>query len=101
MDDFYIVLPSNSSMDIYPENTTTHFTTHLPHQVHVQDTWKVALTKVQIPLTLQHVRHDFSENEIRYFCAEPNIDTLHVIEYHGLIKEVCLIQYLFPLNSHE
>lgn len=54
-DEFYIVLPSNSSMDVYPANTTTRFTTYLPHEIVLTGTWSVALTEIQIPLTLQHV----------------------------------------------
>ena len=54
-DEFYIVLPSNSSMNYFSENTTSHFTTQLPQQIRLQGSWSVALTEVQIPLTFQHV----------------------------------------------
>ena len=54
-DQFYIVLPSNSSMNYFAENTTTHFTTQLPHLIRLQGSWSVALTVVQIPLTFQHI----------------------------------------------
>ena len=32
-DEFYIVLPSNSCMNYYSENTTSHFITQLPQQM--------------------------------------------------------------------
>ena len=54
-DHFFIVLPSNSSMNYFAENTMTHFTTQLPHQIRLQGSWSVALTEVQIPLTFQHI----------------------------------------------
>ena len=53
-DQFYIVLPSNSSMNYFAENTTTHFITQLPHQIRLQGSWS-ALTEIQIPLTFQHM----------------------------------------------
>lgn len=54
-DQFHILLPSNSSMKYYPENTTTRFVTQLPQQIQLQGTWSVALTEIQIPLTFQHL----------------------------------------------
>ena len=45
------MLPSNSSVNYFTENTTTHFIT----QISLQGSWSVALTEVQIPLTFQHV----------------------------------------------
>ena len=33
MGDFYICLPSNSSMDVYPENKPSHFYTKLPRDI--------------------------------------------------------------------
>ena len=35
-DQFYIVLPSNSSMNYFAGNTTTHFTMQLPHQIRLE-----------------------------------------------------------------
>ena len=42
-------------MSYFAENTTTHLTTQLPHQIRLQGSWSVALTEVQIPLTFQHI----------------------------------------------
>lgn len=54
-DQFYVVLPSNSSMHYYSGNTTTRFITRLPQQIHLQGSWSVALTEIRIPLTFQHI----------------------------------------------
>ena len=54
-DEFYIVFPSNSSMNYFSKNTTSHFITQLLQQIRLQGSWSVALTEVQIPLTFQHV----------------------------------------------
>ena len=35
MDQFYIRLPSNSSMNIYPENITFSYITKLPDEIHL------------------------------------------------------------------
>ena len=54
-DQFYFVLASNSSINCFAEDTTTHFTTQLPHQIRLQGSWSFALTEVRIPLRFQHV----------------------------------------------
>ena len=63
-DDFYIVLPSNSSMHYFPNNTTTHFVTQLPQQIRLHGSWCVAVTEIQIPLTFQHISSEFEEGEV-------------------------------------
>lgn len=63
-DNFHIVLLSNSSMKVFPENTTTHFNTYLPQQMNLEGHWSVALTEIQIPYTFQH----FSSESINRFC---------------------------------
>ena len=66
-DEFYIVLPSNSSMNYFSENTTSHFITQLPQQIRLQGSWSVTLTEVQIPLTFQHVSSEALDFVDTYF----------------------------------
>ena len=56
---FYLTLPSNSSLQFYPENTLTHFTTHLPHTINLQGQWEVGLAEIQYP----HTWHNLSDGE--------------------------------------
>ena len=51
MSDFYITLPSNSSMNYYPNNTLSHYTTKLPKRVTLAGDWEVGLVEVQYPHT--------------------------------------------------
>ena len=55
-DQFFVILPSNSSMHVYPDNTTTHFATYLPRQIELYGEWEVALTEIQIPMTMYHLK---------------------------------------------
>lgn len=64
-DQFYIVLPSNSSMSYFEDNTTTHFITKLPQHLTFHGTWCVALTEIQIPMTFQHVPVERSERYVK------------------------------------
>lgn len=46
MDSFYVTLPSNSSMNVYPDNTLTHFTTLLSKPLDLRGKWEVAMAGI-------------------------------------------------------
>lgn len=54
--DFYAVLPSNASPDIYPENKTSHFKVQLSQRLELHGEWQVALLELYYPNTLSHVQ---------------------------------------------
>lgn len=56
-DEFYLVLPSNSSMK-YFENTTTSFITHLPREIRLYGEWVVGLTEIHVPQTIMHIHEE-------------------------------------------
>jgi len=45
MSRFYVTLPSNSSMDCYPENSVARFTTKLNAAIELEGDWNVGLTE--------------------------------------------------------
>ena len=47
---FYVTLPSNSSMNIFPDNTLTKFTTKLKSPLHLQGGYEVALTEIMFSI---------------------------------------------------
>ena len=53
---FYLTLPSNSSMQIYPTNTLTNFTTQLPNSLFLDRDWEVGLAEIQHPYTRNNIR---------------------------------------------
>ena len=52
-EDFYLVLPSNSSMK-YFDNTTTKFTTQLEREIKLQGSWSVGISEIHIPQSIVH-----------------------------------------------
>ena len=48
---FYVTLPSNGSMGVYPENTVTEFRNRLPRPLHLDGEWEVGLTNFSYPYT--------------------------------------------------
>ena len=49
MSDFYLTLPSNSSMDYYKGNSLVNFTTRLPNAIDLNGDWEVGLVEIRYP----------------------------------------------------
>ena len=49
MSDFYLTLPSNNSMQYYPENTLAQFKSRLPNAINLSGDWEVGLVEIQYP----------------------------------------------------
>ena len=50
MSDFYVVLPSNSNPNEYPNNTSSSVKVRLPTPIRLEgDKWRVALVSIAIP----------------------------------------------------
>lgn len=61
---FFISLPSNSSMALYPENTISQYITHLPNEVCLEGVWEVGLSEIILPNQFL----DFEEEESVFYC---------------------------------
>ena len=65
-DDFYMFLPSNSSMDVYPNNTTGHFIVKLPQEIRLTDgAWECSLREIHYPHSWNNVTSS-GNNWVRY-----------------------------------
>lgn len=71
-DEFYIVLPSNTSMNIYPNNTTTNYVTELPHDINLQDQWVMSLAEIHIPMNFFHIRNE--NNLVLCYSIHPDLE---------------------------
>ena len=59
MSDFYLTLPSNSSMSQYPDNHGGHFYTKLPQSIDLSAmAYEVGLAEIQYPNTYSNVEAD-------------------------------------------
>ena len=52
MNRFYMTLPSNSSMQYYPDNTAARYTTKLTSPIELEGDWEVGLVEI---LSLIHI----------------------------------------------
>ena len=83
-DQFYIILPSNSSMDIYPDNKICNFKVHLANPLKLKPSkWEVGLSEIQFP----HLWHNIREGK----------NTIEK-EIHNLTAEE--LNYLYPTDEN-
>lgn len=61
--EYYLVLPSNSSMKYFPENKTC-FTTQLPKEFNLIGEWYVGISEIHIPCTISHIRNQSMEQSL-------------------------------------
>ena len=55
--EFYLVLPSNSSMITYPNNTLAQYITNLPRRINISGVWECGLTEIHYPHDWYNVRN--------------------------------------------
>lgn len=67
MDSFSIHLLSNSSMEMFPDNTAANFNVNLPKKIILNGNWKVALTEIQYPNTFHNVTRHSSKIIFKFF----------------------------------
>ena len=59
---FHVTLPSNSSLDSYPNNTASRFTTKLPDRIELGSEYEVGLSEIIYP----HTWFNFDNSDGRY-----------------------------------
>ena len=61
---FYVTLPSHSSKNEFPNNTSNHFKIRLPNPIRLEGTgWKVGLSSISLPDPKNVVPHWLTETE--------------------------------------
>lgn len=94
-DQFYIVLPSNSSMDVYPNNTTACFTVNLPQEIRLKGEWEVGISEIHYPLTFLHLQEKHAKVSIQ---SENPPDTPSDYQLsHGLFTD--MDDFLYNINE--
>lgn len=61
---FYVTLPSDGSIDVYPDNTLSHFFTKLPRPIELTGQWEVGLVELIYPRMWNNVTTDSNKYEI-------------------------------------
>ena len=78
--EFYIVLPSNSSMVTHPYNTLAQYITNLPRRISLSGEWECGLTEIHYPHDWYNVRNsrmtvEYEESVHNVFLADGYYDS--------------------------
>ena len=88
-DQFYILLPSNSSMNYFNYNTTARFVTQLPQPNHLTGSWNAALTEIHILMNFKHIPNEDDERivalETRDSLSDPGENEVGRLEQAKLL----------------
>ena len=102
---FYITLPSNSSVNYYPDNTLAHYTTKLANKVELEGDWEVGLAEISFPSEVENVIGGQCYYEL--YVNEVHIRTIYLPSHHHrrirtLVEAVHMEERKqVPLQSHE
>ena len=62
---FYITLPSNSSLNVFKNNTSSSFRVDLAQHINLEGSWQVALTEISYPYTWHNAPRNLAYFEWR------------------------------------
>ena len=63
---FYLTLPSNASMDVFPNNTSANYQIRLPRTLYLKNNYEVALAEIHYP----HSWHTFRDTDNYYITFQ-------------------------------
>jgi len=105
MSRFYLTLPSNSSMDYYPQNTVAQYTTKLNSTIELNGEWEVGLTEISVPSNVHNAiaGHCYYNLYIGgQFIRRINVTPGHYRRMQELLEDLHRSQRAqVPLQSHE
>lgn len=94
---FYLTLPSNSSMDTYPNNTLTSYRVKLHSAVNLDGPWEVGLTEIQYPHTWFNISNDEAYFNFKEDEESPNFKVMLKNGFYATPK--ILVEYLEGVKS--
>ena len=77
---FYLMLPSNASMDIFPHNKTTEYCVSLPQNIELDGDWKVGLYSISYPNSWYTLKEDPQESHL-YWADQSGFWLAGVVDY--------------------
>ena len=77
--EFYVTLPSNSSMQYFPDNKTSNFVTKLPRTLQLDGEWEVGLDEIVYP----HIWYNIFEekNSVEIYTPDNLYLVFKTVEY--------------------
>ena len=83
---FYLTLPSNASLDVFPDNKTTEYRVKLPQPVELDGNWEVGLYSIFYPRTWYTLRNSSVDTHFYYVegTGWPSVATMKYGHYETM-----------------
>ena len=90
---FYLMLPSNASMDIFPDNKTTGYCVSLLQNIDLEGDWELGLYSVSYPNSWHTLQNDPNKTHLYWvdtsgFWLAADVDYGHYETIEDLLKDV-------------
>ena len=69
---FYVTLPSNGSMNVFPGNTVTEYKNKLPRPLHLDGEWEVGLIECTYPYSWFQICNETSKFYFKELATHSN-----------------------------
>ncbi len=100
--EFQLTLPSNSSVEYYPHNKATDFTTKLPTSISLEGDWEAALIDIQYPHNWYNIPEDVGIVVILEPTDESVLTPLEKLELNSFNKNgKYIIPFQEQIQKHE
>ena len=77
--EFYVTLPSNSSVEYFPDNKTSNFVTKLSRTLQLDGEWEVGLAEIDYPHTWYNIRE--GKNSVEIYAPDKFYLVFKTVEY--------------------
>lgn len=91
--DFYLCLPSNSSLNNFPQNNAGHFFTSLPRSINVEGEFEIGLSEI----IFSNSYYNINDKEIGFKFSYKDYSSDYIYLEHGLYKTP--IHFIDCLNN--
>ena len=83
---FYLTLPSNASLDVFPDNKTTEYRVKLPQPIDLDGNWEVGLYSISYPNTWYTLRNLIVDTHFYYVegTGWPSVATMKCGHYETM-----------------
>ena len=101
--EFYVTLPSNSSMQYFPDNKTSNFVTKLSRTLQLDGEWEVGLAEIVYPHTWYKIRKGKNSVEIytpdNLYLIFKTVEYSVQLGYYEKVQDVIDALYKAGLNN--
>ncbi len=85
---FYLTLPSNASLDTFPDNKTSSYRVKLPQNIVLEGSWEVGLYSISYPNTWYTLQDNF-DTHVYYADRSGTFSTVYVsYGYYETVQEL-------------